>query len=113
MFSVTFNASIICLYITILSYSLLTTYGHTDLLSILWIYVYTHMCLALLYIKPANNRIINVSVLRQFKFHISSSPFYPVPSGAVGKDCQRRLLSRPRFVGACSATDLFLFSSPF
>jgi hypothetical protein len=31
----------------------------------------------------------------------------PVPSGAVGKDCQRRLLSRPRFVRACSATDLF------
>jgi hypothetical protein len=29
----------------------------------------------------------------------------PVPSGAVGKDCQRRLLSRPRFVRACSATD--------
>jgi hypothetical protein len=24
----------------------------------------------------------------------------PVPSGAVGKDCQRRLLSRPRFVRA-------------
>jgi hypothetical protein len=32
----------------------------------------------------------------------------PVPSGAVGKDCQRRLLSRPRFVWVCSATD-FLF----
>jgi hypothetical protein len=32
----------------------------------------------------------------------------PVPSGAVGKDCQRRLLSRPRFVRACSATDLIL-----
>jgi hypothetical protein len=32
----------------------------------------------------------------------------PVPSGAVGKDCQRRLLSRPRFVRACSATDLLL-----
>jgi hypothetical protein len=31
-----------------------------------------------------------------------------VSSGAVGKDCQRRLLSRPRFVRACSATDLFL-----
>jgi hypothetical protein len=30
----------------------------------------------------------------------------PVPSGAVGKDCQRRLLSRPRFFRACSATDL-------
>jgi hypothetical protein len=29
-------------------------------------------------------------------------------SGAVGKDCQRRLLSRPRFVRACSATDLFI-----
>jgi hypothetical protein len=24
----------------------------------------------------------------------------PVPSGAVGKDCQRRLLSRPRLVRA-------------
>jgi hypothetical protein len=34
----------------------------------------------------------------------------PVPSGAVGKDCQRRLLSRPRFVRACSATDLFMFT---
>jgi hypothetical protein len=32
----------------------------------------------------------------------------PVPSGAVGKDCQRQLLSRPRFVRACSATDLFI-----
>jgi hypothetical protein len=32
----------------------------------------------------------------------------PVPSGAVGKDCQRRLLSRPRFVRACSSTDLFI-----
>jgi hypothetical protein len=29
----------------------------------------------------------------------------PVPSGAVGKDCQRRLLSRPRFFRACSASD--------
>jgi hypothetical protein len=29
----------------------------------------------------------------------------PVPSGAVGKDCQRRLLNRPRFIRACSATD--------
>jgi hypothetical protein len=29
----------------------------------------------------------------------------PVPSGAVGKDCQRQLLSRPRFVRACSATE--------
>jgi hypothetical protein len=27
----------------------------------------------------------------------------------VGKDCQRRLLSRPRFVRACSATDYLLF----
>jgi hypothetical protein len=35
----------------------------------------------------------------------------PVPSGAVGKDCQRRLLSRPRFVRACSATD-FIFMGP-
>jgi hypothetical protein len=33
----------------------------------------------------------------------------PVPSGAVGKDCQRRLLSRPRFVRACSATDFILY----
>jgi hypothetical protein len=33
----------------------------------------------------------------------------PVPSGAVGKDFQRRLFSRPRFVRACSATDLFNF----
>jgi hypothetical protein len=33
----------------------------------------------------------------------------PVPSGAVRKDCQRRLLSRPRFVRACSATDLFIY----
>jgi hypothetical protein len=31
----------------------------------------------------------------------------PVPSGAVGKDCQRRLLSRPSFVRACSATDIY------
>jgi hypothetical protein len=29
----------------------------------------------------------------------------PVPCGAVGKDCQRRLISRPRFVRVCSATD--------
>jgi hypothetical protein len=29
----------------------------------------------------------------------------PVPSGAVEKDCQRRLPSRPRFVRACSATE--------
>jgi hypothetical protein len=40
----------------------------------------------------------------------------PLPSGAVGKDCQRRLLSRPRFVRACSARDLcyflYLFSYP-
>jgi hypothetical protein len=28
-----------------------------------------------------------------------------------GKDCQRRLLSRPRFVRACSATDYYLCSS--
>jgi hypothetical protein len=34
----------------------------------------------------------------------------PVPSGAVGKDCQRRLLSRPRFVRACSATDFIKYS---
>jgi hypothetical protein len=32
----------------------------------------------------------------------------PVPCGAVGKDCQRRLLSQPSFVRACSATD-FIF----
>jgi hypothetical protein len=31
--------------------------------------------------------------------------FDPVPAGTVGKDCQRRLLRRPRFVRACSATD--------
>jgi hypothetical protein len=39
----------------------------------------------------------------------------PVASGAVGKDCQRRLLSRPRFVRACSAMDLFLYknNTPF
>jgi hypothetical protein len=36
----------------------------------------------------------------------------PVPSGAVGKDCQRRLLSRPRFVRACSATDFFILYCP-
>jgi hypothetical protein len=30
-------------------------------------------------------------------------------SGAVGKECQRRLLSRPRFVRSCSATDLFIY----
>jgi hypothetical protein len=36
----------------------------------------------------------------------------PVPSGAVGKDCRRRLLSRPRFVRACSATDLFIYYKP-
>jgi hypothetical protein len=34
----------------------------------------------------------------------------PVPSGAVGRDCQRQLLSRPRFVSACSATDLLFFN---
>jgi hypothetical protein len=33
----------------------------------------------------------------------------PVPSGAVGKDCQRRLLNRPRFVKACSATDFYYY----
>jgi hypothetical protein len=32
----------------------------------------------------------------------------PVPSGAVGKDYQQRLLSRPRFVRACSATDYII-----
>jgi hypothetical protein len=32
----------------------------------------------------------------------------PVPSGAVGKDCQWRLLSRLRFVRACSATDVWI-----
>jgi hypothetical protein len=32
---------------------------------------------------------------------------FSTSSGAVGKDCQRRLLSRPKFVRACSATDLF------
>jgi hypothetical protein len=32
----------------------------------------------------------------------------PVPSTAVGKDCQRRLLSRPRFVRACFSTDFFI-----
>jgi hypothetical protein len=35
----------------------------------------------------------------------------PVPSLAVGKDYQRRLLSRPRFVRACSATDFFYFNT--
>jgi hypothetical protein len=29
--------------------------------------------------------------------------------GAVGKDCQRQLLSRPRFVRACSATDYYYY----
>jgi hypothetical protein len=29
----------------------------------------------------------------------------PVPSGAVGKDCQRRLLSRPKVRHSCSASD--------
>jgi len=33
----------------------------------------------------------------------------PVPSGAVGKDCQRRLLSRPRLVRACSASDYYYY----
>jgi hypothetical protein len=31
-----------------------------------------------------------------------------IPSGAVGKDCQRRLLSRPRFVRAV-APRIYLF----
>jgi hypothetical protein len=31
----------------------------------------------------------------------------PVPSGAVGKDCQRRLLSRPKVRQSCSATDYY------
>jgi hypothetical protein len=35
----------------------------------------------------------------------------PVPFGAVGKDCQRRLLSRPRFVRVCSASDFYLKES--
>jgi hypothetical protein len=33
----------------------------------------------------------------------------PVPSGAVGKDCQRRLLSRPRFVRAVAPRIYYLF----
>jgi hypothetical protein len=37
---------------------------------------------------------------------------YPVPSGAVGKDCQRRLLSRPRFVRAV-APRIFIQLSQF
>jgi hypothetical protein len=32
----------------------------------------------------------------------------PVPSGAVGKDCQRRLLSRPRFVRAVAPRIIIL-----
>jgi hypothetical protein len=32
----------------------------------------------------------------------------PVPFGVVGKDCQRRLLSRPKVRQSCSATDLIL-----
>jgi hypothetical protein len=34
----------------------------------------------------------------------------PVQSGAVGKDCQRRLISRSRFVRACRDTDILYLS---
>jgi hypothetical protein len=33
----------------------------------------------------------------------------PVPAGAVGKDCQRRLLSRPRFVRAVAPRIIYIY----